>query len=115
MSDITRINQLTDELYKELVNQGLWDSFKTINNFSKAGDVYALERRVEVLQNENRAFRDLGFQRDQAIKRFRKLDVIHNCQCEGCTGQRTKFNTLFDSVSAYDIKNNIEEVKKSSL
>ena len=107
MSDLRRINELSDLLYNELVEQGLWEGFKSINHFSKSEYSKSLEERVAKLEKENRAFRDLGFQREQAVKRFRKLDLIHECTCEGCTNQRTKFNALVEIIETADRNNGI--------
>lgn len=115
VADVRRVNELCDELHAELVKQGLWESFTHANYFARADYTNSLEKKIQELTKANNAFRMLGYYRDQAVKRFKKLDVIHNCQCEECTKQRTKFNTLLDSISVHDNENNIEEMKKLCL
>jgi hypothetical protein len=110
-ADVTRIAELTDELYKELVKQNHWDNLRTVGHFSKASTVDALEEKEKEYNRVRIAFRDLNYFYYQAVKRFQKLDTIHQCQCDGCSKQRDKFNNLLKSKEEHDIRDNIKEIE----
>ena len=46
------------------------------------------------------------------IKRYRKLDAIHQCTCEGCIREREKFEHIVSLIEQHDKEYNIEEILK---
>ena len=47
-----------------------------------------------------------------AMKRYRKLDAIHQCTCEECIKERQKFEYLASSIEVHDKSYNVDEILK---
>jgi hypothetical protein len=86
-----RAADLADELYNELVVNGLWEGLKTINRFAKAQDVVTLEEEVFELKGKIAVLSNLKNRYDWIIRKFEKLDNVHKCLCEDCTKHRAKY------------------------
>jgi hypothetical protein len=111
-ADLNHIARLADELYKELVKQDHWDGLETIGHFSKASSIEIIENKTKEIEKVKVAFNDLLFYLGQTIKRFRKLDAIHQCLCSDCGKQRNKFNNL---LQAYDEEAYIKEIEEKTI
>lgn len=101
--DLRRINELTDELEKELKLQGMWDGFKTINSFARADYVKGLEDKLNTLNRYQEIVNKLTVERHMIIKRMNKLDDVHKCQCTECNRQRSKIQIVLDIVKETDL------------
>jgi hypothetical protein len=113
--DFRRINELTDELYQELKQNGSWDSLKIINNFAKAEYAQGLEDKINKLSSLLVAIDRVYLQREKALSRFKKLDSIHECSCSYCVEQREKFNVLLNQIEQSDNEIKLKDVLDTLL
>jgi hypothetical protein len=109
---LTKCFDLAEALHRELVKEGHWEGLKTISVFAKAEEFQALEKRIRELEDENRLLSTARADRDWFVKRFKKLDAVHSCQCEECSKHREKASRVIMYQVLTDIKSIDKENKQ---